>query len=126
MLLECLLAMSIFSITVVGLVIAIHRTTDLYTHVQRENWVQKNLKNVFYEFINTAHILSEFQNGDSGDLGEFGAQYVINVTPADIENTNGEKLPDMYDIELIIYWFEDDQKLSSSLKTLHYYPLSNG
>ena len=123
MLLEALLALTIFSISITGIVLAVHATTDLTRTIEREKWVQKQFKNVLTEAVKGKQTQEEFEAGKNITLDEFGAQAIVEVTPSIIRSVNGTELENLYDVKVSIVWRENSEERLSTLETTHYYPL---
>lgn len=123
MLLEALLAITIFSISITGIVLALQSSSTLVQNVEREAWVQKQFKSVLTEALKASQSKEEFEERKVITLEDFGAEAVVDIIPSELESNEGEILNNLYDVIVTINWLQDNKKQEASLSTLHYYPL---
>ena len=56
-------------------------------------------------------------------LDEFSAEAIVTITESEIESSNGTLLKNLYQVEILIVWYEDNEKKESVITTLHHFPL---
>jgi len=122
-LLEILLALTIFSISVTGIVFALQSSTKLVETVQREAWIQEQFKEVMAEALKSKQTREEFIKEKVITLREFGAEAIVQITPSELENQEGLILQSLFDMKITITWREDVEKKEAVLETYQYYPL---
>lgn len=123
MLLEALLAITIFSISITGIVLALQTSSTLVQNVSREAWIQKQLKSALAEALKATQTQEEFEAQKIISLEEFGAETVVDIIPSEMESAEGEVLNNLYEVIVTITWLENNNKQEASIDTLHYYPL---
>ncbi len=123
MLLEALLAITIFSISITGIVLALQTSSTLVQNVSREAWIQKQLKSALAEALKATQTQEEFEAQKIISLEEFGAETVVDIIPSEMESAEGEVLNNLYEVIVTITWLENNNKQEASINTLHYYPL---
>jgi hypothetical protein len=125
LLMEALLAFSIFGIAVTSIVIALHHTSKVSYEINREAWVQAQLKNILTEVITIRTPEDEFPRDEIRDLPNAKARILITeiTEPTYSEDTTAEILKNMYQVTVTLYWDEDGTEQSQSATITHYYPL---
>ena len=123
MLLEFLLAIAIFSLSMAGIVWSLHKSSDLLDTVERKEWVQEQLEGALMEALKLDQDKDEFEEGKVYDLDQFGAQAEIIVEEVELESVNGELLKNFYEVTITISWIDEGESDSETLKTYHYWPL---
>lgn len=125
LLMEALLAFSIFGIAVTSIVIAINHTSKVSYEINREAWAQSQLKNLMLEVITMPKSEEEFVRDEIRDLPDARARIeIILATEATrSSDSTDELLNKMYQVTITIYWDEDGIEKSKSANTIHYYPL---
>ena len=123
MLLEALLAITIFSISITGVVLALQTSSNLVQSISRESWIQKQLKSSLAEALKATQTQEEFETQKIISLEEFGAEAIVDITPSELESVEGEILNNLYEVKVSITWLENNKTHEASIDTLHYYPL---
>jgi len=123
LLLEGLIATAVFAISITGIIFALQTSAAQARSLSRERWVQKQFKNVLTEALKSNRTETEFQEGLNIDLGEFGAQGIVDVTPSELVNKDEAILSNLYQVKVTIVWYDNNELRQESIETLHYYPL---
>jgi len=127
LLMEALLAFSIFGIAVTSIVIALHHTSKVSYDINREAWAQSELKSLLIEVITIPTPEEEFERDEILDLHQEGAKARIQVIPVTeathTSESTAQALKKMYNITITLYWDEDGTERTKSASTTHYYPL---
>lgn len=123
-LLETLLAMGIFSIVVTSIVFAIHSTAELQSTIQRETWVQQQMKRALTEALKYPQTKAEFISQKTISYDELGSQAIVSIEPSEIINDKtNTALKNHYKVIIQLFWYENDIKQVKTLETYHYFPL---
>jgi hypothetical protein len=125
LLMEALLAFSIFGIAVTSIVIALHHTSKVSYEINREAWAQSQLKNILTEVLTIRTPEEEFPRDAIRDLPNAKARILITpiTEPTYSEDSTAQILKKMYQVSVTLYWDEDGTERSKSVITTHYYPL---
>jgi hypothetical protein len=125
LLMEALLAFSIFGIAVTSIVIALHHTSKVSYEINREAWAQSQLKNILTEVLTIRTPEEEFPRDAIRDLPNAKARILITpiTEPTYSEDSTAQILKKMYQVSVTLYWDEDGTERSKSAITTHYYPL---
>jgi len=123
LLLEVLLAMMVFSLAATGIVLALSNAAKLTYDIERDQWVRKHQERILTEVLTSPSTLEEFLEEKVFTLDEFAAEATVTVAETELESSNGTILKNLYDIEIRIKWFEDDEEEESVMRTLHHFPL---
>ena len=123
MLLEAVLAITIFAISIAGIVWSLHESAKLQKTVERKAWVQEQFDAALTEALKVRRSKEDFEARKVIPLGEFGAEAVIEVEEIEKETQQGKILNNFYEIIITINYIEDDKPESKTLKTFHYWPI---
>ncbi|MFD2159062.1 hypothetical protein ACFSW8_09145 [Rubritalea tangerina] len=125
MLLEALLAFSIFGIAVTSIVIALHTTAELSQDIVREQWVKQEAQNILKEVITAPRSGNDFERDETYVIDEFTDARIV-VEPLEAVNQDQDILDDLYSVTVTIYWDDDGQRAEQSFTTTHYSNMFNG
>ncbi len=123
MLLEVLLAMMVFGIAATGIVLALNATTRISYELDRQRWLTQHQEQILKSVLTTPATLDEFLEEKVITLDEFSAEAIVTITESEIESSNGTLLKNLYQVEILIVWYEDNEKKESVITTLHHFPL---
>ena len=116
-LLEVLLAVAVFSMAATGFVVALHRTGDVAALTRREMKIVRVLESS----LNEALSLPTLEEGKTTlELEDLGMEVDTLIEQIEIENMEGELLPEMFRIEVTVYWLEGDDWQERSAETWRY------
>ena len=125
LLMEALLAFSIFGIAVTSIVVALNQTAKVSYEINRESWSQTHLQKLMREIITLPVTEEEFPRDITLELPDATAKIIVTPlteTPHTTDTT-AAALEKMYEINITLYWDEDGIEKSKSAHTIHYYPL---
>lgn len=114
LLLEVILAISIFSLAAVGLSLALRQTAQLSIHARDATRVARLLDTALRNVANTPGISRatyEFP------VEELQTSIIVKVEELDIKNRDDVQLSNLYEIVATISWDEDGQTRTMSAKT---------
>ncbi|GAA5496877.1 hypothetical protein Rhal01_03065 [Rubritalea halochordaticola] len=123
MLMEVLIAFAIFSIAVTSIVIALNQTSELSQTMTRELETTRTLRNLMTQTLTTPVPESEFVRDEVIEINDYTTAR-IQVTEYEATDADDHILPRMYQIQITLESEIDSQKVSNSLETIHYYPLT--
>jgi len=118
LLLEAILAVSILSIIAVSLTVAIDRLGALALASQREMSMMRNLQTLLTWHLrdpNIEELLADLSAPDS-----YGVVYESTVEEMEIENEDGQPLPEMYRIQIRAMWQEAGLAQEEIVETYRY------
>ncbi|MGJ8656997.1 MAG: type IV pilus modification PilV family protein [Akkermansiaceae bacterium] len=125
LLMEALLAFSIFGIAVTSIVVALNQTAKVSYEINRESWSQTHLQKLMREVITLPVTEEEFPRDVTLELNDATAKIVVTPYTDTTQNEDSLEvnLENMYEINITLYWDEDGIEKSKSANTVHYYPL---
>jgi len=125
LLMEALLAFSIFGIAVTSIVVALNQTAKVSYELNRESWSQTHLQKLMREVITMPVTEEEFPRDVTLELPDATAKIVVTAYTDTTQNEDSLEvnLENMYEINITLYWDEDGIEKSKSAQTIHYYPL---
>lgn len=118
LLLEMVLALAVFSIAATGFVVALHRMGDLTAAAQKELRVVAILDSALEETIS----LPTLEEGKTTtQLEGSGVELVTTIEPIeDLQNEEGQPLQEMFRIQIVARWFDQDGWQERSAETWRY------
>ena len=118
LLLEMVLAISIFAMAATGFVMALQGMSQTAAHAQREFKVTRILESALNETLS----LPVLQEGEMTDVaGEGSIDILIRVEPLeDLENEEGETLNEMFRIGIRARWYEQGEWQERAIETWRY------
>ena len=119
---EVILALGIFGIAVTGFTVAIARTAEVAAMAQRQAQINRLLESALMEALAQPQIEA---GATTVALQETigGANVEIDVVVEELnefENEDGQRLNDMFRIEVTANWFEDGEWRSEMAETWRY------
>ncbi|MEO1858083.1 MAG: hypothetical protein ABGY95_12075 [Rubritalea sp.] len=125
MLLEALLAFSIFGIAVTSIVIALHRTAELSQAVVHEQWVKQQAQNLLKEVLTTPRTGNDFARDESFFIDQTTDARIL-IEPLEVVDKDGNKLDEFYTVIITIYWDNDGTRSEQVFSTIHYANMLSG
>ena len=125
MLLEALLAFSIFGIAVTSIVIALHRTAELSQAVIHEQWIKQEAQNILKEVLTTPRTANDFARDDSLFIDTTTDARIL-IEPLEAVDQDDNLLDDLYTVTITIYWDNDGTRSEQIFSTIHYAKMFNG
>lgn len=121
LLLEVVLALAVFGIAATAFAVALHRTADLSTQIQRRLQITRLLESALTEAMSYPTLEEGTTTIDVEEMSEVGMEIdrVIEQLP-EMENQDGQLLQEMYRIKVIAHWFENAQWREESAETWRY------
>lgn len=118
LLLEMVLAISIFAMAATGFVMALQGMSKTAAHAQRELKVTRILESALNETLS----LPVLQEGELTDIaGEGSFDILIRIEPLeDLENEEGETLNEMFRIGIRARWYEEGEWQERAIETWRY------
>lgn len=118
LLLEMVLAISIFAMAATGFVMALQGMSKTAAHAQRELKVTRILESALNETLS----LPVLQEGELTDVaGEGSFDILIRIEPLeDLENEEGETLNEMFRIGIRARWYEEGEWQERAIETWRY------
>lgn len=113
MLLEVVLALSIFIVAVVGLLRCLHAALDADFEQQRLTNMRLNLQSL----LDAALAIPPAPGKTELPADAFHLKYRREITPAEVRLSNGKKLPDMFKISVVAMDTRRDNKVIGQLWT---------
>jgi len=125
LLMEALLAFTIFGIAVTSIVVALNQTAEVSYQLNRESWSQTHLQKLMREVITLPVTEEEFARDITLELTDATARIIVTPLTDTTQNEDSLEvnLEKMYEINITLYWDEDGIEKSKSAHTIHYYPL---
>lgn len=118
LLLEVILAMTLFTSAAIGLAIAIHRTSRAAQMTQSELRITRVMESALAEAISVPQ-LNEGSHSDS--VGDSGIQLTTTITLLnDLKNKEGISLQEMYRVKITAHWLENGAEQERVAETLRY------
>lgn len=118
MLMEAVLALLLFAIVGTALMTALNEVGRMAFETRRESVLARLLDSELRAAM-TVPVLEEGETSKS--LDELGAEIRSRVEPMEeMENQDGQLLQDMYRIEVVATWWEDDLRKELSAETWRY------
>lgn len=123
--LEALLALFIFSTTVISLVEAINITGSTVIVARRERQVQAKLEMLLLEATRSPEMLSRIQNNDLSPITvkEGDVTYVTRPALLNLSNSEGKPLQELFVLNVTARWTEGRVDQESSAETWVFPPL---
>jgi len=128
LLMESLLAFSIFGIAVTSIIVAVNRTAEISYNISREAKTQSQLKSLLTEVLTIPTRENDFERDEIIDLAESGTSARIQVSPIEdlyANQDSNEPLSQLYSVKITLIWEEDGIDKTKVVETTHYYPLFN-
>ncbi len=128
LLMESLLAFSIFGIAVTSIIVAVSRTAEISYNISREAKTQSQLKSLLTEALTIPTRENDFERDEIIDLEESGTSARIQVSPIEdlyANQDSNEPLSQLYSVKITLIWEEDGIDKTKVVETTHYYPLFN-
>lgn len=119
MLLEALLAFSIFGIAVTSIVIALHRTAELSQAVVHEQWIKQEAQNILKEVLTAPRNGNDFARDDSFLIDPTTDARIL-VEPLEAVDKDDNQLDELYTVTITIYWDNDGTRSEHVFSTIHY------
>lgn len=119
MLMEAILAFTIFGIAVTGIILALHSTASLSQQVIKAQWIKQEAQNLLSEVITSPLTGNDFERDDLISIDEF-TQARILVEPHEAVDQDDAQLSDLYSVSVTIYWDNDGTRDEQTFSTIHY------
>lgn len=119
MLLEAILAFSVFGIAVTGIIVALHSTAQLSQQVIHTQWIKQEAQNLLTEVITAPLNGNDFERDEQISIDEF-TQARILVEPHDAFDKDDNQLDDLYSVSVTLYWDKDGIPAEQTFSTIHY------
>ena len=121
LLLEMLLAFTVFAIAATGFTIAISRTSDLAAAAQNELKINRLLESALAQAMSQP-VLEEGSDSISiEEMANEGMEIETTIEPMpEIENEDGQLLQEMYRIQVVARWFENGVTQEQMAETWRY------
>lgn len=118
LLLEMVLAISIFAMAATGFVMALQGMSKTAAHAQMELKLTRILESALNETLS----LPVLQEGEMTDVaGEGSIDILVRVEPLeDLENEEGETLDEMFRIGIRARWYEQGEWQERTIETWRY------
>lgn len=116
-LLETLLALMIFSLSVVALVEAVNQLGNTTLHRRREADVQERMRSLLLEHTRLPEPPAKLQ------LQEADTVYIVTRSPVDLRNQEGMPLQGLFEVRVTAEWNEGRVRQQASAETWVYPPL---
>jgi type II secretory pathway pseudopilin PulG len=118
LLLEMVLALTVFGMAATGFVVALHRMSATASLAQSELRITRILDSALDETLSLP-VLEEGQT--NSEAGETGIELDTTIEPIeDLENEDGQLLQEMYRIKIRAKWFENSQWQERTVETWRY------
>lgn len=124
MLMEALLAFTIFGIAVTSIVVALHSTAHLSQEVIQAQWVKQEAQNLLREVLTSPPTGNSIERDDLITIDEFTQARVI-VEPHEAVDQDENNLDDLYSVSVTIYWDNDGTRAEETFSTVHYSKMFN-
>lgn len=119
MLMEALIAFSIFGIAATGIIIALHRTAELSQTVIHEQWVTQEAHNLLTEIITAPNTGTDFARVESITI-DGSTEALISIEPIeDLSNLDEELLENLYRVSVTIYWDDNGTPAEETFTIVH-------
>ena len=119
MLLEALLAFSIFGIAVTSIVIALHLTAELSQSVVHEQWIKQEAQNILKEVLTAPRTGNDFARDDSFSIDATTDANIL-IEPLEAVDKDDNQLDELYSVTVTIYWDNDGTRSEQVFSTIHY------
>lgn len=118
LLLEMVLALSVFAMAATGFVVALQRMSLAAAQARDELQVTRILESALNETIS----LPVLEEGELSDVaGDGSIDILVNIEPLeDLENEEGETLNEMFRIRIMARWYENGEWQERSIETWRY------
>jgi len=125
MLMDVLLAFTIFILFVGGVTFAIQTTARLQETIQRDLWLKKQKENIITQVLRMPVSRQEYLQRRVIEIDGNNANAVV-TAHVSTETTKDELiLSDLYDIKVELTWYHEGKKQQDSFVIKNYYPLYN-
>ena len=125
-LLEVLLALFIFSLSVVALVEAISKMGSASANARRLREVQSRLESLMTEFTRNPPVKERSAEGTiEKKLTEDGIEFLFRMKPAEMTNQDNQPVQGIYVVSGIARWTDGVRKDEISAETMIYPPMFN-
>ncbi|MFC5050025.1 hypothetical protein ACFPK9_05315 [Rubritalea spongiae] len=119
MLMEALIAFSIFGIAATGIIIALHRTAELSQAVIHEQWVTQEAHNLLTEIITAPDTGNGFAREETVTI-DGGTEALISIELIeDVSNQDEELLENLYRVSVTIYWDDNGNPAEETFTIVH-------
>lgn len=119
MLMEALLAFSIFGIAVTSIIIALHRTAELSQSVVHEQWIKQEAQSILTEVITAPQTGNDFARDESFFINQTTEARIV-VEPLEVVNKDEIQLKDLYSVTITIFWDNNGTRSEQVFSTVHY------
>lgn len=124
MLLEALIAFSIFGVAVTGIVVALHSTAELSQHVINSQRIKQEAQNLLSEIITAPLTGNGLERDELITIDEFTEARIL-VEPHEAVDQDDNNLEDLYAVSVTIYWDDDGTRTEETFSTVHYSKMFN-
>lgn len=118
LLMESLLAFSIFGIAVTGIVVALHQTSNLSREVIRSQWAKQEARNLMIEVLTIPVDDSEIVRDEVREIDDVTRARII-VEPYEALDQDGNQLENLYRVIVTLMWTENEKLKEVSYSTIH-------
>lgn len=118
LLLEMVLALTLFSMAATGFVVALHRMAHAATQARDQLRITRILETALNETLS----LPELEAGEMSDTAGDGSIDILAVVEPleDLQNENGESLNEMFNIRISARWYENGEWQEREVQTWRY------
>ena len=120
---EVILALSLFGVVAVALTVALDRISMAAIASQEEMQIMRNLQTRITEASKVPNMDLLIENPPGAFTDDRGVTYETVIEELELENMDGDLLPEMYRIAIIATWVRDGEKTETTAETLRYAPL---
>jgi Tfp pilus assembly protein PilV len=124
LLLEALLAFSIFGIAVTSIVMALHRTAEVSQTIVHDQWITQEAQNILREALTAPRTGNDFTRDDSFSIDEFTEARIL-IEPYEAVDKDENILDELYMVNVTIYWDDDGANAEETFSTIHYASMFN-
>jgi len=124
MLLETMMAFMIFSIAVVGILLAVNKTAELSHLVRREQWAAQQAQNLLLEVTTLEMVGEEYEREEYRPLDDGAEARIFVELYEGVLNQDEEELNELYRITVTVRWDEGGGNWGEVENSIvHYRPL---
>lgn len=119
MLLEALIAFSIFGVAATGIIIALHRTAELSLSVIHEQWIKQEAHNLLTEIITAPNTGNDFAREELINIDSNTEAFISIELLEDVTNQDEEILENLYKVSVTIFWDDNGNRAEETFSIIH-------
>ena len=119
LLMEALIAFTIFGIAVTGVIVSLRRTAELSNTVIHEQWIKQEAHNLLTEIITAPETGNDFARQETISI-DSSTEAFINIEPLeDVTNQDGDILENLFKVSITIYWDDNGNRAEETFSIVH-------